>query len=765
MQRTVERVLEELTRWPVLVSALAYAALAAVSGRVVLAHPASTIVHDVGDPLLTAALLHWNAWTLPLTHAWWQFPIFAPTPDALAFSEHLLGLSVVATPIEWLVRDPLVAANVVTLLTYPLSGVAMFLLVRRLTGSGPAAFLAGLAYAFGPYRAGQQAHLQMLAVFWAPLALLGLHGYVDSGRRVWLALYGAAWLLQALANGYSLYFLSALVGVWTLWFVVVPGRWRHLRDIVITTLVAAIPLAPTLGTYLTVHARHGFERSSVEAQVFSADLTSLLCAPAETAVWHWLRVGCRPEATLFPGLVLLVLVGVAVAALRRDASAEPASGRPLRLLRGFAGLAAAFGTAGVVSVLVIGPWRLDVAGLRVSASDVDKPLLVLALAGLMAVALSRTVVAAARRRSIAGFYLCAAVVMWTMALGPTVMLMGVTRAVPGPFRLLSLLPGGGGLRAPARFWLMSALCLAVVAGLGASQLLAKRRPRAAFALMVLLSIGLLSDGWSTIPAAPAPAAFPDEAMLRGQTVMALPLGNFQDFGPQFRAVVGGWRSVNGYSGYEPKHYEALRQGARFEVDGVVESLRARGDLFVVVNTDQPRLMALVERQPGMVLEVERRGIRQYRLPRQPRPATPHATGPPLRLARATASCPRPEAAFDGNLETSWICGPQRGAEWFTADLGAATADVSAVRYTMGQSYRHFPRELVVETSLDGDRWEPAWNGEVIAATLDGALLDPLLAPTTVPFTPRRARYVRLRQTGMDDEVNWVLPELAILTGG
>ena len=81
-----------------------------MSGRLVLAHPASTIVHDVGDPLLTASLLHWNAWTLPLRPAWWQFPIFAPTADALAFSEHLLGLSVLATPIEWLVRDPLVAA-------------------------------------------------------------------------------------------------------------------------------------------------------------------------------------------------------------------------------------------------------------------------------------------------------------------------------------------------------------------------------------------------------------------------------------------------------------------------------------------------------------------------------------------------------------------------------------------------------------------------------------------------------------------------------
>ena len=213
MQRTVERLFEWFARWPLLASGLAYAALAAVSGRIVLAHPASTIVHDAGDPLLTAGFLHWNAWTLPLTHAWWQFPIFAPAPDAMTFSEHLLGLSVVATPIEWLVRDPLVAANLVTLLTYPLCGVAMFLLVRRLTGSAAAAFLSGLAYAFSPYRAAQQPHVQMLATFWAPLAILGLHGYVDSGRRRWLVLFGAAWLLQALANLYSLYFLSALVAL------------------------------------------------------------------------------------------------------------------------------------------------------------------------------------------------------------------------------------------------------------------------------------------------------------------------------------------------------------------------------------------------------------------------------------------------------------------------------------------------------------------------------------------------------------------------
>jgi len=264
MRNLVERVTQLVLRWPLLASFIGYCAVTAVLGRDVLTHLSSTIIHDGGDPLLTAALLRWNASVLPLTHAWWQFPIFYPTPDALAFSEHLLGLSVVATPIEWTLRDPLAAANLVTLLTYPLSGLAVLLLVRHLSGSLVAAFLAGLAFAFSPYRAGQLAHVQMLAVFWAPVALLALHAYLDSGRRWWLAIYGGAWLLQALANLYSMYFFSALVGLWVLWFVIAARRWTALRNITIVTIVAAIPLAPILGMYLAAHGRHGFDPAHPE---------------------------------------------------------------------------------------------------------------------------------------------------------------------------------------------------------------------------------------------------------------------------------------------------------------------------------------------------------------------------------------------------------------------------------------------------------------------------------------------------------------------
>src|SRR5262245_23226825 len=92
---------------PVLASALAYAGITIVMGRHVLASLSSRIASDIGDPLFGTALLNWNATHLPWTHAWYQFPIFYPITDALALAEHLLGVSVIATPIQWLVGSPL----------------------------------------------------------------------------------------------------------------------------------------------------------------------------------------------------------------------------------------------------------------------------------------------------------------------------------------------------------------------------------------------------------------------------------------------------------------------------------------------------------------------------------------------------------------------------------------------------------------------------------------------------------------------------------
>ena len=173
--------------------------------------PGHSVPNDLGDPLLNTYLVAWNARTMPLTERWWSLPFFYPQPGVTAFSEHLLGLSIVTTPIIKLTGNPLLAYNVAFLLSFVLCAVSAHLLAFVLTRRHDVSILAGLAFAFSPYRMDQFAHVQVLSAYWIPLTLAGLHLYFQDRRPRWLALFAVSWLMQALTCGYYLFYLSVLI--------------------------------------------------------------------------------------------------------------------------------------------------------------------------------------------------------------------------------------------------------------------------------------------------------------------------------------------------------------------------------------------------------------------------------------------------------------------------------------------------------------------------------------------------------------------------
>ena len=745
-----------------------YAAITAFLGRDVLAQPGTVVTSDAGDPLLVAALLVWNATRVPLSDAWWQFPIFYPTRDALAFSEHFLGVSVISTPLYWMTGDALVTYNLVTLLTFPLCGAAMFALVYYLTRSSAAAFLAGLAYAFAPYRIAQLPHLQMLVSFWAPLALLGLHAYLDGGRRRWLVLYGTAWMLQGAANGYALVFFSVLVGLWVIWFVVARGRWRELAMITATTLLALLPLVPILRKYVAVHALHGFSRDLAEMRTFSADLAAILCAPEGLTFWHWFRTACRPEGQLFPGVAVATIFVVALSCIvaRSGPESTPASRRVTLISRTL--FAAGLLYAAVVgSVLIGGPWRVEAGPLVLSASSIEKPIMVSTAMFLLGLVLSPGVRTAARGSSTMGFYVLAALAAWVLALGPTVTLLGEPRGIPAPFSLITYLPGANGLRVPARFWLIAQVCLGVVTGLLAATFLEGRRRAVRLASVTLIGAALLADGWiERMPVAPAVASAPDPIPPRNAVVLELPVGLVPDIAAQFRSVVGGWRTINGYSGYLPHYYPALMDAVATEDGSAFTPFRAFGDLHVIVSREAPRLMALVEQQPGAALAARGPHAVRYILPRRPAGPVPSAAGERLEVQSVSASCNPSSApnAMDHDPRTYWECGPQRPGHELVIDLGRGLAVGSVVQH-LGTRTGNFPGHLVVETSLDGMSWDSAWHDSIRGLLIREAIERPGPAlRITVPLERRRARYIRLRQTGMAREISWSIAELEVWSG-
>lgn len=290
---------------------------------------ASRVAFDPGDPLLNAWILWWNSQAVPYSEAWWNPPIFFPMEGALALSEHLAGVALLSTPTLLLGGTPALAYNVALLLSSVLSGVFTYLLVRHLTGSTSAGICAGLAFAFAPFRAGQLSHLQVLSAQWLPLMLLGLHRYAESARRGWLALFGAAWTIQALSNGYYLLFAPLLIAVWVGWFLLAARRWRAAAEVTAAWAAASLPLLPVLLTYREVHAALGLSRPLGEILLFSGSPLSFLKPPPMLRVWPPLPVP-TVEDFLFPGLTIVLVIGaacVAAARHRRSRHDGPAPGR------------------------------------------------------------------------------------------------------------------------------------------------------------------------------------------------------------------------------------------------------------------------------------------------------------------------------------------------------------------------------------------------------------------------------------------------------
>ena len=133
--------------------------------------------------------------------------IYYPEHRTLAYSENLIGSAVIAAPVLWLTDNPVLAMNIVALLSCVLCGVGAYVLGRRLGMGPPAAVLAGIIFAFSPPRFFRLSQLHLTTIQWVPFGLASLHAYFDAGRKSDLRLALAFFTLQALTSGHGAVFL------------------------------------------------------------------------------------------------------------------------------------------------------------------------------------------------------------------------------------------------------------------------------------------------------------------------------------------------------------------------------------------------------------------------------------------------------------------------------------------------------------------------------------------------------------------------------
>lgn len=746
---------------PYVLAGIAYVLLATAYTWPLLTRASTHVANDLGDSLLNMFIFAWNARTLPLTEAWWNMPQFHPAVGVTAFSEHLLGLAPITTPLFLATGNPVLTYNITFWLSFVLSGVAAHALGWSLTRRHDAAFVCGLAFAFAPYRAAQLAHVQVLSSYWMPVALVGLVEYFRSHQLRWAVLFAFAWLMQALTCGYYFFYLPVLVGLWLAWFAVGRERWSHIGRVLAVWVAAILTLSPILYGYWRIQRSYGMRRWTSEITGFSADVASVLEASANLLIWRWIDVFRRPEGEIFPGVAIILLIAVTVV-LRWKASG--AGQRRLRAMWFLLGGACVLMFVAATPA-IWGAWKLDIGGVRLlSVGTPHKPLTLAFLLLAAATALHPVVRDVWARRSPFAFFILAAVVMWLFSLGPEPTFMDRPILYKAPYSWLLRIPGVEGVRVPSRFWMLAVICLAAAAALAVVRLTA-RWPRARTAIVTIACVGVLADGWLMGFEVPErPASRPNRT--RATARLDVPAFVGHDLKALYWAIAHRRPVVNGYSGYFARHYWALNYLLRQRDHDVLTHLTRYGDLEIVVDHEEDATGTwnrYIASHPSV--EVIREGNRSswYLLRKPATLAVPRRLDGPLAIAAVTATVnPRDVPGMtDGDLVTRWAAGRhQRAGDGLTIDLGEPR-NVKGVELLLGGYVADFPRHLLIEASLDGSSWQQVWSGPGSGPTLVGSLVDPKELPLIFEFGPRPARYLRITQTANEPTYYWTVTELKI----
>ena len=545
------------------------------------------VAWDLGDSVLNMWILSWDVeqmrriagGDLARIASFFDANIFHPLPLTLAYSEHLLAQAIQIAPIYLLTANPILCYNLLFLSTFALSGLGMYLLVRELTGNPWAAFVAGLLFAFAPYRLAQASHLQVLSSQWMPFVFYGLLRYFETRRVAPLAGAALALVAQNLSSGYYLLFFAPFAAAFGLWQIGIRGLWRDRRvwaHLTAAAVMVAAITAPFLVPYAAVRGQGFVERTRTEVSRLSADVYSYATAFPGQRVWgSTMQAFPKPEGELFPGAVplLLALIGLVMWGQRRETT-RPA---PRFVAWLFAALAIGHTIAAILTI-VVRRTTIDSGLFVVRIGNINQ----LLLRAAIAFALLLVVSPAARQRTSAlmrdrGFFLSALIAAFWLSLGPVPQSMGRPLEIAAPYALLfDYVPGFDGVRVPARFGMIVALLLAVLAGYGAAALTRWRFGRHALVLLMLLFLieathvpfvvnGVTPPRDFNAPEARvyrparAPAIYHAVAAQPAGAVLAeLPLG-YPDFDQRamFYSTVHWKRLVNGYSGFTPPHYGRL----------------------------------------------------------------------------------------------------------------------------------------------------------------------------------------------------------------
>ncbi|GAB2588416.1 hypothetical protein Aab01nite_43150 [Paractinoplanes abujensis] len=302
--------------------------------------PRHTVPGDIGDPALFAYQIAWGGHALLTDPAHlWDANTFYPEPHSLAFTDTVLGympFGMIGSGLD----DAVLRYNILYVLLHALAFAGAYALTRQLGAHPLGAAVAGVAWAFAPWRLAHAGHMNVISTGGIALCLAMLargHGWSlrrghrpDRHKPGWAL---AGWLVGAwqislgLAIGLAFAYVmiavclvaAALYG-WAWWRRGRPvfGRRLLAADLIGGLIFGGATAYMGLAYLRVVDLNPQADRGLNWTEMYSAPWRGLFIAPDSSWLWGDRHAAVRadlfwpPEMALLPGVALIALAAAGV---------------------------------------------------------------------------------------------------------------------------------------------------------------------------------------------------------------------------------------------------------------------------------------------------------------------------------------------------------------------------------------------------------------------------------------------------------------------
>lgn len=511
---------------------------------IILTYPLIMHVGDgleQGDPALNTWILAWDVHSI-LTDPFNLFNanMFFPfTHNTLTFSEHLFADMLVAFPIILTTHNPILAYNIILILSFIFSAYGTFSLINYYINDKYSAFIGGVIFAFCTIRFAQIGHLQFLTVQWLPFALLYLDKFLHKENYYDLILLYIFFILQVLSSWYLAFYTAITLSIYGLCLFTINEEVRRnlfqrsfqLKS-VIFIISAIIVIAPFAFPYLQVAQEYGFTRTLDEVSYFSANLGDYFLTPINNLVYGKMSEQFQinrnvSEHSLFPGLTAVILALYGLCCIKKFKITSE-----------------------------------DKIGLIYTGSE---------------------------RQNI---YLFILFLTFILSLGSPLHFYHYIINIDLPYKFLyEYLPGFKSMRVPSRFGIIVMLALSILASYGVAKIIRFRNHKflISFFIVVLIITENLYIPWSwgTKPIDDkVPEVYKWLSNDAGNfSIVEIPVGRITDSKYLYYSTYHWKYLVNGYSGFVPQGYlDIINILQNFPSNESIDILRSIGVKYIIIHS-------------------------------------------------------------------------------------------------------------------------------------------------------------------------------------